>query len=114
MADKEIDEISGTETTGARVGRHQGAEHSHAALVGDHLYITIVWGVLYMIAYPSVPWFNGLLNYSSRASVAEEMALAVAEQAQYVDRIADMPSRRSPATPIFCSLPSPAARPPTR
>ena len=41
-------------------------------------YATIVWGVGYTIAYPAWPLINGatagLLGYSSRAEVAEEIA----------------------------------------
>ncbi len=41
-------------------------------------YATIVWGVLYTIAYPAWPLVNsataGILGYSTRAEVAEEIA----------------------------------------
>lgn len=42
------------------------------------LYATIIWGVLYTIAYPAWPGIKsatpGLLGYSTRAEVAEEIA----------------------------------------
>ena len=91
MADKEIDEISGTETTGHEWDGIKELNTPMPRWWVITFYITIVWGVLYMIAYPSVPWFKGLLNYSSRAMVADEMALAESEQAEFVDRIAAMP-----------------------
>ncbi|MEQ8368764.1 MAG: cytochrome-c oxidase, cbb3-type subunit III [Roseicyclus sp.] len=41
-------------------------------------YATIVWGVLYTVAYPAWPLINGatpgLLGYSTRANVAEDIA----------------------------------------
>ncbi|MBT8425845.1 MAG: cytochrome-c oxidase, cbb3-type subunit III [Silicimonas sp.] len=44
-------------------------------------YLTIIWGVLYTIAYPAWPLINsatsGLLGYSTRANVAEDMAAVV-------------------------------------
>ncbi len=91
MADKEIDEISGTETTGHEWDGIKELNTPMPRWWVITFYITIIWAVLYMIAYPSLPWFKGLLNYSSRESVALEMAEAEAEQAQYVDRIASMP-----------------------
>lgn len=42
------------------------------------MYITIVWGVLYMIAYPAWPlvssYTKGILGYSSRGDVAKDLA----------------------------------------
>lgn len=41
-------------------------------------YVTIVWAILYMIAYPSLPLMNrstqGLLGYTQRQEVADEIA----------------------------------------
>jgi cytochrome c oxidase cbb3-type subunit 3 len=91
MADKEIDEISGTETTGHVWDGIKELNTPMPRWWVITFYITIVWGVLYMIAYPSVPWFRGLLDYSSRESVADEMAAAEAVQSTFVDRIAAMP-----------------------
>ena len=91
MADKEIDEISGTETTGHVWDGIKELNTPMPRWWVITFYITIVWGVLYMIAYPSVPWFRGLLDYSSRESVADEMAAAEVVQSQFVDRIAAMP-----------------------
>jgi cytochrome c oxidase cbb3-type subunit 3 len=55
-------------------------------------YITIVWAVLYMVAYPAIPLVTGatkgLLGYSSRADVAAELAGAKEAQKVYLDRIA--------------------------
>lgn len=49
-------------------------------------YATILWGVLYTIAYPAWPLVNratgGLLGYSTRAEVAEEIAAVEARNAE--------------------------------
>ena len=93
MSDREIDEISGTETTGHEWDGIKELNTPMPRWWVWTFYATIVWGIGYMIAYPSLPvtWFNGLLNYSSRANVEREMAAAKEEQSQFVDRIAQMP-----------------------
>ncbi|MCP4317036.1 MAG: cytochrome-c oxidase, cbb3-type subunit III [Hyphomicrobiales bacterium] len=95
MSDKEIDEISGTETTGHEWDGIKELNTPMPRWWVITFYITIIWAVGYMIAYPAIPWVNsatkGFLGYSSRADVATEMAAAEAVQSQYVDRIATMP-----------------------
>lgn len=93
MSDREIDEISGTETTGHEWDGIKELNTPMPRWWVWTFYATIVWGIGYMIAYPSLPvtWFNGLLNYSSRANVEREMAAAEEAQSQFVDRIAQMP-----------------------
>lgn len=48
-------------------------------------YLTIIWGIGYVIAYPAWPLINGatpgLLGYSSRAEVAKDIAAVNAENA---------------------------------
>ncbi|MEM6463987.1 MAG: cytochrome-c oxidase, cbb3-type subunit III [Pseudomonadota bacterium] len=95
MSEKEIDEISGTETTGHE---WDGIKELNTPMPRWWLitfYITIVWGIGYMILYPAIPLINtstkGLLGYSSRAAVAEEMAAAEEAQSELVDRIAATP-----------------------
>lgn len=56
------------------------------------LYITIIWGIAYTIAYPAWPLISsateGVLGYSSRAEVAESIAQAHADRAEISERIA--------------------------
>ena len=95
MSDKEIDEISGTETTGHEWDGIKELNTPMPRWWVITFYITIIWAIGYMIAYPAIPLLKtatpGLLGYSSRAEVAGEMAAAEAEQSQFVDRIAAMP-----------------------
>ncbi len=57
-------------------------------------YITIIWGIGYTIAYPAWPLIDrataGLLGYSSRAEVAEQIAEAEAANAELSERLASV------------------------
>jgi cytochrome c oxidase cbb3-type subunit 3 len=94
MAQKEIDRISGTETTGHE---WDGIKELNTPLPRWWLwtfYATIIWAVGYCIAYPAVPLIreatNGLLGYSSRADLTDQMAAAKLAQSQYLERIAKL------------------------
>jgi cytochrome c oxidase cbb3-type subunit 3 len=56
---------------------------------------TVVWSVGYWVLMPAWPlvadYSRGVLGYSQRQVVADQLAEARASQAQYVDRIAAMP-----------------------
>lgn len=58
-------------------------------------YATVVWGVGYAVAYPAWPLLSdatrGVLGWSSRGAVAEQLDAARAERAPYADRIAELP-----------------------
>jgi cytochrome c oxidase cbb3-type subunit 3 len=78
MADKEVDSITGTETTG-----HvwDGIRELNTPLPKWWLwtfYATIIWALVFYILYPAWPWLGGytrgVLGYSSRAEFAETMA----------------------------------------
>ena len=81
MADNPLrDEISGVDTTGHE---WDGIRELDNPLPRWWLYVfyaCIVYGVLYMVLYPSVPlgktYFGGLQNYSQREIVANEIAAA--------------------------------------
>ena len=57
-------------------------------------YLTIIWGIGYVIAYPAWPLINGatpgLLGYSSRAEVAKDIAAVNAENAPLNNRIVSL------------------------
>lgn len=91
MSEKQIDEISGVETTGHE---WDGITELNNPLPRWWLYFfyaTIVWAIGYTILYPAWPLINsattGILGYSSRASVADEMAKAEKVQEVYDKRI---------------------------
>ncbi len=95
MSEKHIDEISGVETTGHEWDGIRELNNPMPRWWVITFYLTIIWAVGYMIAYPAWPLINtattGVLGYSSRAEVAKELSAAQESQAQYVTRIAQMP-----------------------
>ncbi len=95
MATKEVDEHSGTETTGHA---WDGIKELNTPLPRWWLwtfYATIVWAVGYCIAYPAWPLISsvtpGLLGYSSRANVATQLEEAAAAQQIYIEQIGALP-----------------------
>ena len=66
-------------------------------------YATIIWGIGYTIAYPAWPGINkatpGLLGYSSRAEVAEEIAAAEAANAEINERLVNASLTEIPDDP---------------
>lgn len=96
MADKKhIDEISGVETTGHEWDGIRELNNPMPRWWVWTFYATIVWAIGYTIAYPAWPLLTdntkGLLGYSSRAEVAEEISTAKLAQAGNLERIAQLP-----------------------
>ena len=94
MSKVEIDELSGTDTTGHE---WDGIKELDTPLPRWWLwtfYITIVWAIGYMIAYPAIPlvttYTKGLLGYSSRAEVAGEIAAAKQAQNKFLEKMSSM------------------------
>ncbi len=58
-------------------------------------YATIIWGIAYWIAYPAFPtltnYTKGVLGYSSRGSVAEQVMQGKAAQSKYREELAKTP-----------------------
>src|SRR5262245_23301660 len=95
MSKREIDEVTGVETTGHE---WDGVKELNKPLPRWWLltfYATIVWAVGYMVAYPAWPtlagYTKGVLGYSQRATVADEVKAAQAAQATYRERLARAP-----------------------
>lgn len=92
MSGKEIDEVTGVETTG-----HvwDGLRELNKPLPKWWLYTfyaTIVWAIGYWIAYPAWPTFNGyttgVLGYSQRQAVEKEVAAGHEAQKSLRDKLA--------------------------
>lgn len=95
MAKKEIDEVSGTETTGHE---WDGIKELNTPLPRWWLwtfYGTIIFSVGYVIAYPAWPLVStataGLLGYSSRADLDQQLVAARGAQGEFLTRIAELP-----------------------
>lgn len=77
MSERKHDDVTGTETTGHS---WDGIEELNTPLPRWWLwtfYLTIIWGIGYVIAYPAWPMVSGatsgLLGWSTRANVAAEI-----------------------------------------
>lgn len=91
---KHIDEVSGVETTGHE---WDGIRELNNPLPRWWLwtfYLTIIWTIGYTIAYPAWPGLTsataGVLGWSSRGQLAEQVAEAKAAQSVYLEKVAAM------------------------
>ncbi len=93
MAENEIDEISGVETTGHEWDGIKELNNPLPRWWINTFYLCIIWAIGYMILYPAWPlvsdYTRGYLGYSSRAEFSQSMTEARAEQAVYLDRISE-------------------------
>jgi cytochrome c oxidase cbb3-type subunit 3 len=88
----EKDSVTGTETTGHE---WDGIKELDTPLPKWWLYIlyaTIAWSLVYYVLYPAIPgitgFTRGILGWSQREQIVEDLAAARAAQATYLDRIA--------------------------
>ncbi|KAB2939965.1 MAG: cytochrome-c oxidase, cbb3-type subunit III [Hyphomicrobium sp.] len=96
MTGKEIDSVTGVETTGhVWDGDLKELNKPLPRWWLYVLYATIVWAVGYWIVYPAWPtlhgYTKGVLDYSQRGEVDKEVAAAKAAQAKYFEQIAATP-----------------------
>ena len=95
MSTKEIDEVTGVETTGHE---WDGIKELNKPLPKWWVWTfwaTIIWSIGYWVLYPAFPTLTGytkvVLGYSQRAVVAEQIEAARAEQAKFRDALAATP-----------------------
>jgi cytochrome c oxidase cbb3-type subunit 3 len=95
MSDKDVDALSGVETTGHE---WDGIKELNNPLPRWWLwtfYATIAWALGYVIFYPAWPLLSsattGLLNYSSRAELDSALAGARLEQSARLQLLAEKP-----------------------
>jgi len=100
MANKRVDEATGTPTVGHE---WDGIEELDTPMPRWWLYtfyLTMVWGVIYVVLYPAWPLVNqateGVLGWSSRAELAEEMSTADQARATVREALARIPIERLP------------------
>ena len=95
MTKREIDQVTGVETTGHE---WDGIKELNKPLPRWWLlsfYACIIWAIGYMIAYPAWPTLNGytkgMLGYSQRATVTGEVKAGVDAQAGMRSQLASTP-----------------------
>ena len=102
MADKRrIDSATGTETVGHEWDGIEELDTPMPRWWLWALYATIVWGVVYTILYPAWPLVDrataGLLGWSSRATLEQELSEVEARKAPIRSAIAVTPVEQLPA-----------------
>ncbi len=91
MSDKHIDEVSGVATTGHEWDGIRELDNPMPRWWVWTFYATIVWAIGYTIAYPAWPLLTdatkGVLGYSSRVEIRNELAAADAAKQKYVEAV---------------------------
>ncbi len=87
----EKDSVTGHMTTGHE---WDGLKELNQPLPKWWIYIfwtTIAWAMVWFVLYPSIPglhsYYHGLMGYSQRAAVDQDVAAVVKQRAAYMDRI---------------------------
>ena len=91
MSEKQIDEISGVSTTGHEWDGIKELDNPMPRWWLIVYYATVVWAAAYVIAYPAWPLISkattGVLGYSSRGEIRQELDAAKAAKAGYIAEI---------------------------
>ncbi|MBZ9793866.1 cytochrome-c oxidase, cbb3-type subunit III [Rhizobium sp. 3T7] len=105
MSEKHIDEISGVETTGHEWDGIRELNNPMPRWWVWTFYATILWAVGYAVAYPAIPMITsttkGLLGFSSRAELQQDLDLARAGQMKFHDMIATKTVQEIDADPAL-------------
>lgn len=92
MSKREIDEVTGVETTGHEWDGIKELDYPMPRWWLWTLYATIVFAIGYVIYYPAIPLLegstNGISGITNRGILKTEMAAAKAEKAQFESQIA--------------------------
>ena len=96
MSHKEIDQVTGVETTGhVWDGDLKELNKPLPKWWLYTFYVCVVWAIGYWVFYPAWPtmsgYTKGAFDYSQRGEVAQQVAAAKADQAKYFDQIAATP-----------------------
>jgi cytochrome c oxidase cbb3-type subunit 3 len=90
--EREVDRVTGIATTGHEWDGIKELNRPLPRWWVYTFYATIIWSFGFWVAYPAFPTINdytrGMLGYSQRATVAEEVASAKAAQAGTRDKLA--------------------------
>ena len=103
MVNKRVDEATQTETVGHE---WDGIEELNTPLPRWWLwsfYATIVFAIGYCVAYPAWPMISkgteGMLGWTSRGQLDQELKATAAQRARTVASLADMPIEKLPENP---------------
>lgn len=100
MANRRIDEPTGTETVGHEWDGIEELDTPMPRWWLWSLYATIVWGVIYVILFPAWPLIErgteGVLGWSSRGQLADEMRRESERRAPLLTALSQIPIERLP------------------
>lgn len=100
-----IDQATGTQTVGHEWDGIEELDTPMPRWWLWTLYLTIVWAIAYVIAYPAWPMLtkatDGMLGWSSRGQLAEEMDAEQARKASTIAAIAATPIEQLPNNPVL-------------
>lgn len=100
MTNKRVDETTGTSTVGHEWDGIEELDTPMPRWWLIALYISIVWGVVYVVLYPAWPLVHGatqgVLGWSSRDQLAREMEHEGARKAPLLAALAGVPIERLP------------------
>ncbi len=100
MVNKRIDEVTGTETVGHEWDGIEELDTPMPRWWLWTLYATIAWSLVYVVLYPAWPMVekatDGVLGWSSRGQLAEEMSAAELAQAGVREQLSRIPIERLP------------------
>jgi len=98
MANRRVDEATGTETVGHEWDGIEELDTPMPRWWLWSLYATIVWGVIYVILYPAWPLVesatHGVLGWSSRGQLAHEMQRESERRAPVLTALSQIPIER--------------------
>lgn len=104
---KEIDELSGIDTTGHEWDGIKELNNPLPKWWVYTFYVTVVWAVLYWIAMPAIPlisgYTQGVLGYSQRQVVADQIAEAKAARSVFDEQLMSMPIEEARNNPEMLS-----------
>jgi cytochrome c oxidase cbb3-type subunit 3 len=100
MANRRIDQPTGTETVGHEWDGIEELDTPMPRWWLWSLYATIVWGIVYVILYPAWPMVErstaGVLGWSSRGQLAQEMNAEEQRRAPILTALSRIPIERLP------------------
>jgi cytochrome c oxidase cbb3-type subunit 3 len=110
----EKDAVSGQDTTGHEWDGLKELNNPLPRWWLYTLYATIVFGIVWMVLYPSIPYVvghtKGVLGYSSRANVAADVKELVMQRSAYMDKIAATPIEQVKDDPQLLAIATTAGR----
>lgn len=99
-AGQRIDEPTGTKTVGHEWDGIEELDTPMPRWWLWTLYLTIIWAIIYVILYPAWPMVNkateGVLGWTSRGQLAEEMAAEDSRRAPLLTALSQIPIERLP------------------